>query len=184
MNIRPYESKDKEDVRFICLNSEGPCKLSEKDKNYILTTYCDYFIEKESQNCFVAVDENDKAVGYIICAENYDRFIKCFLSEYLLRFKKYEFGRRRAAKKSTDLQSKYKDEYPAHLHIDVLPEYQRKGLGHKLVDTLCEHLKSKGVKGVMLTVWENNEKGQGFYKKYGFTFLEKNKGNVAYGVKL
>jgi ribosomal protein S18 acetylase RimI-like enzyme len=36
----------------------------------------------------------------------------------------------------------------------------------------------------MLTVWENNEKGQGFYKKYGFTFLEKNKGNVAYGVKL
>ena len=47
MNIRPYESKDKEDVRFICLNSEGPCKLSERDKNYILTTYCDYFIEKK-----------------------------------------------------------------------------------------------------------------------------------------
>lgn len=184
MTIRPYEDRDREDVRFICLNSEGPCKLPESKRHFILTTYCDYFIEKEGANCFVAANENDKAVGYVICAENYDKFLPCFLSEYLPRIKKYEVKLRYASKNSTILQEKHKNEYPAHLHIDVLPEYQRMGLGHKMVDALCAHLKSKGIKGVMLTVGKDNKVGQGFYKKYGFTLLESNKKDVAFGIKL
>lgn len=184
MTVRPYEEKDKEDVRFVCLNSEGPCGLSEGGQHFILTTYCDYFIEKEGRNCFVAADENDRAIGYVICAENYDEYLACFLSEYIPRFKKTESARRREAMESSELQGKYKADYPAHLHIDVLPEYQRMGLGHKMVDALCEHLKTKGVRGVMLTVWEKNNTGRSFYQKYGFTLLEIKDGNAAYGIKL
>ena len=76
MEIKRYEEKYKDDVRFVCLNSNGPCKLNEKQQHLILTTYCDYFIEQEGNNCFVAVDKNDKAVGYILCAENYDKYKK------------------------------------------------------------------------------------------------------------
>lgn len=184
MTIRPYQEKDRDDVRFICLNSEGPCKLSEKGQMFILTTYCDYFIECEGRNCFVAVDENDRAIAYVICAENYDTFYKQFNKEYLPRIKKTDFIHRRAAKYSTRLQKKYKEEYPAHLHIDVLPEYQRMGLGHQLVDALCAHLKSKGIRGIMLTASASNKKGVPFYNKYGFTMLEKKAGEVAFGIKL
>lgn len=184
MLIRPYEEKDKEDVRYICLNSDGPCEDDEKENFFILNTFCDYFIEKESENCFVAVDENDKAIGYVICAENYDRYYKCFTEEYLPRFDKSAVKDIEGALHSADPQGEYKNEYPAHLHIDVLPEYHRMGIGHKMVDALCKHLKSKNIKGVMLTTGADNVKGRGFYKKYGFTELKIYDDAVAYGLKL
>lgn len=183
MTIRPYQEKDKENVRFVCLNSEGPSEYDEDTAFFILNTYCDYFIEQESGNAFVAADENDRAIGYTYCAENYDAYKPLFDAAYLPRF---PAGSRRIeqAAHSADLQAKYKEEYPAHLHIDVLPEYQRMGLGHQLIDALCAHLKSKGVKGVMLTTGPDNQVGRGFYDKYGFTLLELTDEDVAYGLKL
>lgn len=184
MTVRPYEAKDKENVRFICLNSEGPCKSSKRGINFALAVYCDYYIEKEPENCFVAVDENDKAIGYIISTEDFNRFKKCFTSEYCQKIKKWEFRRRKSALRSIIPHEKYKNEYPAHLHIDILPEYQRMGLGHKLTDELIRHLKSKSVKGIVLTTWIKNKKGRGFYDKYGFTLLEEMKNCAVYGIKL
>ena len=182
--IRPYKEKDKEDVRFVCLNSEGPCDLSASGRHFILTTYCDYYLEQEPGNCFVAADEDDKAVGYIICTENYDAFWHCFSEQYLARFSKYAFIHRLDARESVRLQEKYKEAYPAHLHIDILPQYQRQGLGHSLVNTLSAHLALKGIPGVMLTVWTKNNVGRSFYEKYGFVFLEEEKGSAAYGLPL
>ena len=184
MTVRPYEEKDKENVRFVNLNSDGPCKSSARGINFSLAVYCDYYIEKEPQNCFVAADENDKAIGYIICAENFDRFHKCFLEEYYTKIKRWEYKRRRSALRSIESQEKYKAEYPAHLHIDILPEYQRMGLGHKLMDALCASLREKGVEGVALTVWMYNDKARRFYEKYGFSLIETKKTSVVYGLKL
>ena len=184
MIIRPFAEKDKEDVRFICLNSEGPCDLSESSQHFILTTYCDYYLEQEPENCFVAADGDDRAVGYVICAEDFDQFRACFNRAYLSRFPKYDFKHRLDARASVILHEKYKQTYPAHLHIDVLPEYQRRGLGHLLIQTLASHLSLKGVPGVMLTVWTKNTVGRSFYEKYGFTFLEDAYGSAAYGLPL
>lgn len=184
MKIRAYEPKDRDAVRFICLNSEGPCDMDESGCRFILTTYCDYYIEKEAENCFVAADDDDRAVGYIICTESYDRFRPVFLSEYVPRIPAEEAAHREGAVNSTVLQEEYKAQYPAHLHIDLLPEYQRLGLGSRLVDTLCVHLKEKGVPGVMLTVGSLNTVGQSFYNKYGFTRLKALPGDVAYGLLL
>ncbi len=184
MVIRPYESKDKEAVQFVHLNSEGPCKSSKRGINFGLAVYCDYYIEKEPENCFVAVDENDRAVGYIICAEDFDKFYPVFVDQYYTRIKKWEFKRRKSALRSVIPHEKYKEEYPAHLHIDVLPEYQRMGLGHKMTDALLAHLKEKGIKGIMLTTWIKNEKGRGFYDKYGFILLKEMKNCAVYGLKL
>ena len=184
MTIRPYESKDKENVRFVHLNSDGPCKSTKRGINFGLAVYCDYYIEKEPENCFVAVDENDRAIGYIISTQDFDKFYPVFLDEYYTRIKKWEFKRRKSALRSVIPHEKYKEEYPAHLHIDVLPEYQRMGLGHKMTDALLAHLKEKGVKGIMLTTWIKNEKGRGFYDKYGFTLLAEMKNCAVYGIKL
>ena len=183
MTVRSYKPTDKENVRFICLNSEGPCEEPEDFQHFILTTYCDYYLEHEPYNCFVAADETDRAIGYVICTENYDTFETVFFSEYVpkLKINRNFF---RAASRSVDLQKEYKALYPAHLHIDLLPEYQRRGLGHKLVDTLCAHLKAKAVPGVMLTVGSMNLVGQSFYEKYGFTKLKEQCGDIAYGLLL
>ena len=184
MNIRPYQTKDKENVRFVCLNSEGPCKSSKRARNFTLTVYCDYYTENEPENCFVCANENDEAIGYVICAENFDVFKKRFVENYYSKINKWDFKRRKSALRSIVPHEKYKEEYPAHLHIDVLPEYHRMGIGHKMTDALLEHLKKKGVEGIMLTTWIKNEKGRGFYDKYGFALLEEMKNCVVYGLKL
>ncbi len=183
MRIRPYEPKDADAVRFICLNSEGPCDLNEAEQHYILTTYCDYYIETEPQNCFVAADEDDRAVGYVICAEDFDAYRPVFLREYLPRIPAERLSFRFGARGSTVMQNQYKAAYPAHLHIDVLPEYQRHGLGRRMVDALLAHLRAKGIPGVMLTVGTGNRVGRSFYEKYGFTFLETRGGDTAYGLR-
>ncbi|MBQ8210260.1 MAG: GNAT family N-acetyltransferase [Clostridia bacterium] len=184
MNIRPYCNDDCENVRYVCLNADGPCRMSKRGKNFILNVYCNYFIEKEAGNCFVAADENGKAIGYILCAENFDRFYESYVNEYVTRLKKYEFSHRRSAFRSIESQQKYKEDYPAHLHIDILPEYQHMGLGRKLMDALCNHLRDKGVKGIVLTVWKGNDNARRFYEKYGFTLIETKKSSVVYALKL
>ena len=184
MTIRPYESKDKESVRFVHLNSEGPCKSSKRGINFSLAVYCDYYIEKEPENCFVAVDENDKAVGYVISAENFDKFKETYLSTYYPRIKKWEYRRRKSGLRAIASQEKYKADYPAHLHIDILPEYQHKGLGRKLMDALCKNLRQKNVKGVMFTVWHKNYNAIKLYEKYGFELIETKETTLVYGLKL
>jgi len=59
-------------------------------------------------------------------------------------------------------------EYPAHLHIDILPECQRQGWGRKLMDVLVEELKGRGAKGVHLGMAGDNVAAGRFYETLGF----------------
>lgn len=184
MTIRPYKETDREAVHDACLYCDGPDNFSESTKNFLFATYCDYYIEREPFNCFVATDENDKAVGYIICAEDFDKFIKIFNEEYFTRIPEEDTSCRFYASTANEVQKKYKDDYPAHLHIDILYTHHRLGLGRRLMDALISHLKEKGVKGVVLSVNAKNEKGVNFYKKYGFDLLEETPDCIAFGIKL
>lgn len=184
VTIRKYEEKDKENVQFVCLNSEGPDNAPDEETGkFILITFCNYYLENEPENCFV-VDDDGRAVGYIICAENYDKYKKIFDRDYLPTTEKFGPERYKWALNSSAPQSKFKDEYPAHLHIDILPDYQSKGIGSKLIKAFCDNLKEKGVKGVMLIVGTENEGARRFYERNGFTLLQDMPTGAAYGMKL
>jgi ribosomal protein S18 acetylase RimI-like enzyme len=58
--------------------------------------------------------------------------------------------------------------YPAHLHIDLLPKYQRAGHGRALVDTLLDALATKGVAAIHLTMLTSNTPARAFYDRLGF----------------
>ncbi|KAG9190144.1 hypothetical protein G6011_08232 [Alternaria panax] len=60
------------------------------------------------------------------------------------------------------------EQYPAHLHIDILPEYQGKGWGKVLIQTLLGTFKSKGAKGVHLDMVQSNTGARAFYNRIGF----------------
>ncbi len=184
MQIRKYEPKDAEALRYVCLYCDGFENFSDDTKNFILSTYCDYYIETEPHNCFVAADENDNAIGYVLCAENADSFLEVFSREYFTRIAESHTSGRYYARESVVPIEKYKDEYPAHLHIDILSEYQRMGIGHRLLDALFEHLKDIGVSGIMLSMSEKNEKAAAFYDKYGFSLIEKSGDTLIYGKKI
>jgi GNAT superfamily N-acetyltransferase len=58
--------------------------------------------------------------------------------------------------------------YPAHMHIDIIPEYQKQGYGKALINAFFEAAKSHGAKGVHLDMVEHNVDARAFYERVGF----------------
>lgn len=75
-------------------------------------------------------------------------------------------------------------EYPAHLHIDLLPRMQGGGNGKRLMLTLLDALAQAGVPGVHLGVGSRNEKAVGFYRHLGFQELQSHPWGYTFGMKL
>lgn len=89
----------------------------------------------------------------------------------------YAYGRRGGAEP-------YGDAYPAHLHIDLLPELQGQGWGRRLIETLADALRADGVEGLHLTASSDNAGALAFYDRIGFTRLESHPGVQAFGISL
>ncbi len=54
------------------------------------------------------------------------------------------------------------------LMLGIRPDYQRKGIGTKLVNALCEKYRSKGIKTVCATVDQQDKDLLGFIEHIGF----------------
>ena len=61
--------------------------------------------------------------------------------------------------------------YPSHLHIDLLPRGQGRGLGRRLLEALLASLRADGSPGVHLGVGSGNRRAVGFYEHLGFARL-------------
>ena len=176
MKIRPYKETDKNNFRHICLATSVGTDAPEKEQSFILKLYCDYYIEQEPENCFALADDNDNAVGYILCSENMKRYIKA-TKPYRAEIKKLGFIRYLYSWGEIIAHLPAAKKCRAHMHIDILSDYQHKGYGTKLIDALKENLSSKGINSVMLVVNTSNKNAVRFYKKNGFrSFLNFGKG--------
>ena len=184
MNIIKFEEKYRDQVRYIC-KSTGPAEAltDEKTGSYIVNSYCNYYIDNEPDSCFVLTDENDRAVGYILCSKDY--------KEYASKFGKYyDIVRKNAGINIVEVKAEhfvlklFSKRYPAHLHIDILDEYTGNGSGTALMNTLLSYLKSEGVSAVMLIVGSGNKPAVRFYKRNGFKVLVSAFGGTVMGLKL
>lgn len=61
------------------------------------------------------------------------------------------------------------EQFPAHLHIDVLQEYQGHGYGRELMGRFVEKIKSSNIRGVHLIMAGDNVGAEAFYGRVGFT---------------
>jgi ribosomal protein S18 acetylase RimI-like enzyme len=82
-------------------------------------------------------------------------------------------------KPNEDLKS-----YPAHLHIDLLPEAQGKGLGRKLIEVFNNKLRELKVSAVHLQVGKKNSGAIKFYEKVGFHQIKEYEHAIAFGMQL
>ena len=60
-------------------------------------------------------------------------------------------------------------DYPSHLHIDILPRQQGKGSGRKLIGRLFAALAARGSPGVHLFVGARNQRAIAFYQRMEMT---------------
>lgn len=76
------------------------------------------------------------------------------------------------------------DEYPGHIHIDLLPDIQGGGWGRRLMEAYEERLKKLGCKGFHLGVGGRNGRAVDFYRRYGMIELQIAARGVVFGKRL
>lgn len=172
--IRKYKTSDKERLRFICKETTWDDNKKDEDKlDSIAVIYNDYFTEYEPENIFVAVNEADIPVGYVICSSNFSLFKEKMLSDIKNRVKSTYAPSLLMFYAALISVMITKKPYRTHLHIDILPEAQRMGLGTKLINALCEHLKEKNIRNVSVLTISTDSMGYKFYTKYGFRVISR-----------
>lgn len=75
------------------------------------------------------------------------------------------------------------DQYPSHLHIDLLETAQGRGIGKAMMHLLLQMLREQGSKGVHLGMGATNGRAFTFYTKLGFTLLDQNDDEWTMGLK-
>jgi ribosomal protein S18 acetylase RimI-like enzyme len=182
IRIRNLCPKDEEQLVEICYLT-GTHTTS--DKYLFGLRWCLYYLWHQSENSFAAVDENSgQVVGYILGALDTTAMEQHFQQVMVPKIKQHwqnthhktvlKWGRYIMLRmtESSAFKSLYPT-YPAHLHINLHPEYQRKGIGRQLMQTYEDNLHKHEIPGYHLVVGADNQVGISFYRKLGLNQLKK-----------
>lgn len=166
--IRKYKPSDKQALREICMETADDFfKKNDKLINAIPVIYSDYFTDCEAQNIFVAADESDRAVGYIICSSDTALFKKKMKKIYMPKaIKMHPFMFFVCFAYMTAIKMHRGN--IVHLHIDITSSYQHMGVGTALIDALREYLAENGETMLYVNAIKRKASAYNFYRKYGF----------------
>jgi ribosomal protein S18 acetylase RimI-like enzyme len=177
--IRLYRASDRDDIAEICVKTgrtgEDATGWLEYD-GLLPDIYALPYVDFAPDTAFV-VDVDGRARGYILGAADTRAFVRRLRSEWLPGFDaKYPLTGEdtptqrfvRDARRPERMLIPELGEYPAHMHIDLLPELQGQGFGRKLVRALVSELASREVPGVWLEYGIDNVNAAAFYRRLGF----------------
>jgi len=181
--IRPYEHGDFEAVSRVCLltgeaGGDGTGVYSSDE--LLPDIWARPYLVLSPEFAFVVEDELGIG-GYILGVADTRAFARRYAAEWLPELRlRYEHTQPPVTK---DEQMRHLgftpermllpevDEFPAHLHIDLLPRLQGQGIGRSLILTLIEALQERGVHGLHLTMDAANTGAAAFYQRLDFTPL-------------
>ena len=182
--IRPYAQTDREAVREICVSTALQRPRSETRRLLYLLRTCDYYLDCEPENCFVAADADGTVVGYALCAADCETFARRFKERYMPKIKEYSKLVAYFARTDVLLFGQFAMFFPAHVRLAVVPDARRQGVGAALIDALREQLTAHRGKGILAVVEKKNRPARDFFRAYGFSLLQEFGGGTAFGLDL
>jgi ribosomal protein S18 acetylase RimI-like enzyme len=200
--IRPYRPGDEPALASICVRTadagNDASGLLDDDVLWGHLFVLPY-VEHDPELAFVVESDSGEPAGYIVATADSNAFEQWFRDSWWPRFTERwpepgdepdvdqdspEYGLLRYAHDSGRWQNPYASNYPAHLHIDLLPEVQGQGYGRRLIDMLIAALREKGVVGLHVVPLTANVGAVAFYERLGFTELSRNPQIVVFGIEL
>ena len=185
MKIRPYEKKDFRFVQDVCMaTSKYSEDVTPSNRAFLCAMYCDYYLDNQPDYCFVAVDDNDTPIGYVLCAVDLDDYAEQMQELYLPLVRKVSSSDYFHFVAESKIADRYvRHGYTAHLHINVPEEYRDEGLAAELLQTLEKKLTETFVEGAYLICSKKDEAARAFYEKNGYEDIDYLSGAVVYGKK-
>lgn len=179
--IRSYRESDLDGLYEICVATG----LAGADASGVITDrrllgelFVAPYVALEPERAFVVDDGTGAPGGYLVGAHDTRAFeAACESSWWPLLRERYPEGQETGA--FDDLlvalihQPILADdavvrEFPSHLHVDLLPPFQGRGLGTELMRRFLDSAAASGSRGVHVGVNVGNERAVEFYRRLGF----------------
>ena len=188
IRIRGYQPGDRDDVYRVCLqtaNNGGDGTAIFRDPRLPGDVYAVPYAIFEPSLTLVAEDA-DGVGGYVVATLDSQQFGRRLERDWwpAMRARHPEpppdLARGLSVQERTALSNIHHSwkpgqhvpsGYPSHLHINLLPPLQGRGVGRRLIATLLARLREQGSPGVHLASGRANLRAAGFYRHLGFTEL-------------
>jgi len=198
--IRSYHPSDLVSLYRICLltgDSGSDASNLYKDPDLLGHFYAAPYAVLEPELCFVVTCDGTPC-GYILgCRDSAKFFERCENEWFPVLRERYPLPDAddnshdariiRLIHEGHKIVDELKD-YPAHLHIDLLPVAQGQGLGRKLIETFTDKLRELKTPALHLQVGKRNTAAIGFYERVGFHRIihriTEFEYSIAFGMKL
>lgn len=179
--IRRYQPSDREALSEICMltgAAGGDARGRYQDQDLLPDLFALPYVTLEPELAHV-VDDGGRAVGYVLGTSDTERYVRDLREKWLPTATRRhplpggEPGTPDALMTEFlhNPESMIRPEladYPAHLHIDLLPGYQGRGFGRALLTALFAALDEAGAKQVHLVMDPANTGARAFYDRMGF----------------
>ncbi|HWS58290.1 MAG TPA: GNAT family N-acetyltransferase [Actinotalea sp.] len=184
LTVRPYRPADRDDVYDVCVRTgdagaDARGRFSTDD--LLPDVYAGPYLALEPELATV-VDDGTRVVGYVLgtadttawAAANRARWLPTVADRYPLVEPPTTPEDRLVALLHHPERAVHPElaDHPAHLHVDLLPQVQGRGLGRLLLRTFLTSLRVRGVPAVHLGASATNTAALAFYDRLGFRELE------------
>ncbi|MEV7404388.1 GNAT family N-acetyltransferase [Streptomyces sp. NPDC091267] len=180
---RAYHPDDHAALADICVRTAdngGDSRHLYPDHELMPSIFAAPYAALEPDLAFVIDDGTGRAVGYILGTADTPLFVTEFRKRWLPQVEdRYPRPAGPPRGPSDEMIALLHNpermvlpelaRHPAHLHIDLLPDWQRKGYGRVLMRTFLAALRAKGVEAVHLSMLTANTPARAFYDRLGFT---------------
>ena len=186
--IRPYQPADREALHQIGADTAffgDPVEAYLDDRHVFIDGFYAYYTDFEPEHAWVACGDG-RVVGFLTgCADTArrQRILRNKIAPRLLMGwlqGKYHTGPKTWHYLLSGLRAVLLGEvphpnlsgYPAHLHINLLPDWRGRGLGQQLISACLDQMTSLGLPGIHLETTSMNIAAVHLYEKMGFRILE------------
>ena len=183
--IRRYREADHAAVYDVCVRTAdagGDATGKYHSDDLMPDLFAGPYLFLEPGFAFV-LDDGKRAVGYVIGTPDTAAFARAYAERWIPRLAgRYQVPPDPPGDRDEKMLALHYrpermvwpglQEYPAHLHIDVLPPFQGAGYGRALMETFYAAAAQAGAAGVHVTVMTANTRALGFYRRLGFRPLE------------
>jgi ribosomal protein S18 acetylase RimI-like enzyme len=186
VDVRPYRPSDREGVRRVCFETGymgDPVAWQWRDRESFADLFSGWYTDHAPEDAQVVVD-GDEVVGYLLGCRDTTRVdlpprtvARHLVGRGLLvrpgtapvLWRTIADAAAAAARRRMPPAQVVDERWPAHLHIDLLPEARGTGIGRRLIHTWLDVLRDAGIAGCHLVTWAENDGAIAFFEAVGFT---------------
>ncbi|MGH8889111.1 MAG: GNAT family N-acetyltransferase [Acidothermaceae bacterium] len=183
--IRPYRDSDHAAIYDICVRTADAGRDATgiySSDDLMPDLFAGPYVYLQPHLAFV-LDDASQAVGYVIGTSDTPRFVADYRAKWIpLLTDRYAQPVGEPVTPDDEMIALHYwpermlvpevAEYPAHVHIDLLPPYQGRGYGRALMNCMFDALAADGAAAVHLSMLTENTAARAFYDRLGFHVID------------